>query len=277
MLSGINTLIVRVSDRDELFRESCRIAVEVAGFRMAMLAVIDRETGMVVPVASAGKNEDLMVDIRTTLASDQTASTTMVSRAIREKKPIVSNNALNDPQLSLGNKYIQAGVRSLVVLPLLTAGHVHGVLALYASERNFFHEDELKLLLELAGDIAFAIDHIEKQEQLNYLAYYDVLTGLANRSLFIERLAQYMRSMVSGTHTLAICLIDLERFKNINDSLGRPAGDALLKQVAQWLTRSTGDASLLARIEADHFALVLPNVGEEEEEVVRIVIGRAHV
>ncbi|MHB1273418.1 MAG: bifunctional diguanylate cyclase/phosphodiesterase [Rhodanobacter sp.] len=265
VLSGINALIVRVSDRDELFRESCRIAVEVAGFRMSMLAMIDRETGKVVPVASAGKSEDLMTDIRKTLASDQLASTTMVSRAIREKRPIVSNDSLNDPQLSLGNKYIQAGVRSLVVLPLLMADHVHGVLALYASESNLFHEEELDLLQELAGDIAFAIDHIDKQEQLNYLAYYDVLTGLANRSLFLERLAQYMRSTVSGTHKLAIGLIDLERFKNINDSLGRPAGDALLKQVAQWLTRTAGDASLLARIEADHFAVVLPGIGQDEE------------
>ncbi|HUW53298.1 MAG TPA: EAL domain-containing protein [Rhodanobacter sp.] len=270
VLSGINTLIVRVSDRDELFRESCRIAVEVAGFRMSMLAMIDRETGKVVPVASAGKSEDLMTDIRRTLASDQLASTTMVSRAIREKKPIVSNDSINDPQLSLGTKYIQAGVRSLVVLPLQMADHVHGVLALYASERNFFHEEELNLLQELAGDIAFAIDHIDKQEQLNYLAYYDVLTGLANRSLFLERLAQYVRSTASGTHKLAIALIDLERFKNINDSLGRPAGDALLKQVAEWLTCSTGDASLLARIEADHFAVVLPRIGQDEE-VARLV------
>jgi diguanylate cyclase (GGDEF)-like protein/PAS domain S-box-containing protein len=265
VLSGINALIVRAGDRDELFRESCRIAVEAAGFRMSMLAMIDRETGKVVPVASAGKSGELMTDVRNILASDQLAPTTMVSRAIREKRPIVSNDSLNDPQLRLGNKYIQAGVRSLVVLPLQMADHVQGVLALYAGERNFFHEEELDLLQELAGDIAFAIDHIDKREQLNYLAYYDVLTGLANRSLFLERLAQYMRSTPSGTHKLAIALIDLERFKNINDSLGRPAGDALLKQVTEWLTRRTGDASLLARIETDHFAVMLPGIGQDED------------
>ncbi|MDE2307884.1 MAG: EAL domain-containing protein [Xanthomonadaceae bacterium] len=265
VLSGINALIVRAGDRDELFRESCRIAVEAAGFRMSMLAMIDRETGKVVPVASAGKSGELMTDVRNILASDQLAPTTMVSRAIREKRPIVSNDSLGDPQLSLGNKYIQAGVRSLVVLPLQMAGHVQGVLALYAGERNFFHDEELNLLQGLAGDIAFAIDHIDKRERLNYLAYYDVLTGLANRSLFLERLAQNMRNTPSGTHKLAIALIDLERFKNINDSLGRPAGDALLKQVTEWLTRRTGDASLLARIETDHFAVMLPGIGQDED------------
>jgi len=50
-------------------------------------------------------------------------------------------------------------------------------------------------LTELAGDITFAIDHIDKQERLNYLAYYDVLTGLANRNLFFERVGQLIRTM----------------------------------------------------------------------------------
>ena len=112
----------------------------------------------------------------------------------------------------------------------------------------------------MASDIAYAIDHIEKHERLNYLAYYDELTGLANRSLFLDRAAQYIHSAISGRHKLAIGLINLERFKNINDSLGRPAGDCLLKQVAAWLTQFAQDANLLARIDADHFAIVVPEI-----------------
>lgn len=123
----------------------------------------------------------------------------------------------------------------------------------------------MKLLSELAGDVAFAIDHIGKQERLNYLAYYDVLTGLANRSLLLERVAQSMRSAVRGGDKLALFLIDLERFKNINDSLGRPAGDALLRLVAEWLTSKVGDANLLARVGADLFAMVLPQVKQDGE------------
>jgi len=82
-------------------------------------------------------------------------------------------------------------------------------------------------------------------------------------------LAQPLRSAVSGGHKLALFLIDLERFKNVNDSLGRPAGDALLKQVAEWLTRNSGDANLVARVGADHFAAVLPEV-KQEGNVARI-------
>jgi diguanylate cyclase (GGDEF)-like protein len=104
-------------------------------------------------------------------------------------------------------------------------------------------------------------------ERAEYLAYYDVLTGLANRHLFLERVAQYLRGAVSGGHKLAVFLIDLERFKNINDGLGRPAGDALLRQVAEWLTRNAGDANLLARVGADHFAMVMPEITQEGDVV----------
>jgi diguanylate cyclase (GGDEF)-like protein/PAS domain S-box-containing protein len=260
MLSGINALIVRVHDRDELFREACRIAVEDGGFRMAMLCMEDRLAKKIVPVATAGKDEELLTSITERLSSSKDASNTMVALAIREKQAVVSNDSVNDPRVLFGKKYAESGVRSLAILPLIISGEAVGTLALYSSEVEFFHEEELKLLTELASDIAFAVDHIEKQERLNYLAYYDVLTGLANRNLLLERVAQYMRSAVSGGHKLALGLIDLERFKNFNDTLGRPTGDALLKQVAEWLTHKMGDINLLARVDADHFAIVLPEV-----------------
>jgi diguanylate cyclase (GGDEF)-like protein/PAS domain S-box-containing protein len=261
MLSSINTLIVRVRDRDELFREACRIAVEAGGFRMALIAIVDSSTMKIVPVASAGKDEELLTAIKGMLSSSESAPNTMVARVIREKNFVISNDSQSDPHVVFGRKYAEFGVRAMAVFPLMVSDEAVGVLALYASESEFFQKEELKLLTELAGDIAFAIDHIDKQERLDYLAYYDVLTGLANRTLFLERVAQYLRSAVSGGHKLALFLIDLERFKNINDSLGRPAGDELLRQVAQWLTRNTaGDANLLARVGSDHFAVVMPVV-----------------
>jgi diguanylate cyclase (GGDEF)-like protein len=148
----------------------------------------------------------------------------------------------------------------MAALPVLVSDEAVGVLSLYADEANFFDEKEMTLLAELVSDIAFAIDHINKDERLKYLSYYDELTGLANRDLFLERVGQYLRTEVSARHRIAVLLIDLDRFKNINDSLGRPTGDALLKQVGEWLARNRGDTNLVARLGSDHFAVVLPNV-----------------
>src|SRR5207245_2332116 len=113
------------------------------------------------------------------------------------------------------------GFHSLVVLPLLVSDEAVGVLALYATEVGFFDDEEMKLLLELAGDISFALDHIAKAEKLDYLANYDSLTGLANRTLFHERLVQYVIAAQPEKSRLAIAVVDVDRFKIINDSLGR--------------------------------------------------------
>jgi len=187
--------------------------VEEGGFRMAMIVIVDQSTMLPVSVTSTGKDEELLVAIKNVMSSSEGMQTTLVARAIREKNAVISNDTQNDPRLLFGNHYSAAGVNSMTVLPLIIEGEAVGALALYASEIDFFQIDEMKLLTELADDIAFAIDHIEKQERLHYLAYYDPLTGLANRSLFFDRAAQYIYSAINNGRKLAIGLIDLERFK----------------------------------------------------------------
>jgi len=184
---------------------------------------------------------------------------------------VLCNDIATDTSMGeLRDELIKEGHRSLGCFPLTTAGRPAGVIALFAGEANAFDEEEARLLMELSCNISFALDHIEKEEKLNHLAYYDVLTGLANRTLFLDRVAQYLRSAGNSGDQLAIGLIDLERFKNINHSLGWPAGDALLRQMADWLTQRFGDASLLARVDADHFAVMLPKV-KHAGELARVV------
>jgi diguanylate cyclase (GGDEF)-like protein/PAS domain S-box-containing protein len=272
MLSGINALIVRARDRDELFREACRIATEEGGFKMIWIGLVDQARRKMIPVASVGVREEFMAEIRDTftLQEGTAQGQTMTARAVREAKPRVANNLETSTDVLFRKEHLAAGIRSMAVLPLIIGGTVVGVVALYAYEIEFFHSGEMRLLTGLTGDIAFAIDHIEKQERLDYLAYYDVLTGLANRALFLERTAQYIRGAASSRRKLALFLIDLERFKNLNDSLGRPAGDLLLKQVAAWLTQVVGDANLLARVDADHFGIVLPDI-KSVRDVLRVL------
>ena len=90
MLSGINTLIVRVRDRNELFSEACRIATDEGGFRMIWIGLIDHTLQKIVPVASVGVRDDFMAEIRDglTLQEDSTHGKTMTARAVREAKPV---------------------------------------------------------------------------------------------------------------------------------------------------------------------------------------------
>lgn len=271
VLSQINGLIVRVRDRDELCREACRIAVEAGAFRMAWIGVIDPQTLDGEVVAWHGVEQGYIDKIRLTARDGTPHSDRPACRALRQSLPVICNDiATADSLAPLRDELLRGGHKSAGYFPLMPAGRPEAVIALFAGELDVFDDEETRLLLELAGNISFALDHLEKEKKLNYLAYYDALTGLANRSLFLERLAQHMRSAVSGGHKLGLYLIDLERFKNINDSLGRPAGDALLKQVAQWMTSNLGDANLSARVGPDQFALVLPEV-KPEGNVVRLL------
>jgi diguanylate cyclase (GGDEF)-like protein len=262
MATGISASMVRVRDRADLFNRSCQTAVEHGEFEMAWIAVIDPNENRIVPVAWAGQDEPVMSTIKTHFSSSEGTlqGNTLAARAIREKAPIISNDVQNDEGLIFGKMHAQSGVRSLAVFPLIVSDNAIGVFALYTSKPEFFDAAGLLLLTELAGNVAFALDHLERRERLDRLSNYDTLTGLANRRSFLERVAQYMRSADDDGHKMAVFLIDLERFKKLNDSLGRSAGDALLKQVAEWLAQNAENVNLVARLDADHFAVMLPKV-----------------
>ncbi|MDA3900979.1 MAG: EAL domain-containing protein [Spirochaetes bacterium] len=270
VLSGINTLIVHAKDHNELFIKACQIAVKEGGFHMALLCIIDQQTKKIIPVSSVGENIEILTDFKNLLLSGDDVSNTMVGRAVEEKKILFSNDLANDPQSYSSRQFDEKGILAMIVLPLIVAGESVGSLSLYTGEIDFFQEEEINLLKELSNDISFAIDHINKQTRLDYLAYYDELTGLANRNLFLDRLSQYIRSAVQDGHKLAIYQIDLERFKSINASLGRNAGDELLKQVAEWLKVNIGDSNLLARIETDNFAMIMPTVMQDNDLICHL-------
>src|SRR5262249_12644171 len=153
----------------------------------------------------------------------------------------------------------ERGIRSLAVIPLLAGERAVGTLSLYAADAGFFNDAEVRLLLDLAGDISFALEDIEKGEKVRYLASYDALTGLANRGLFLERLAQLVAAARAERQRLALVIVNIERFRTINDVFGRQAGDELLKAVAARMVEVTRDPGRVACVGADHFAVVVPN------------------
>src|SRR5229473_7635071 len=266
VLSGINSAIVRAHSRDELFRDACRIAVGAGQFRMAWAGIVDCEAMRVKPVAWDGEVRDFFDNAP--LAIMTTSGQSLVGQAVREKKPVISNDVQNDPERMMKKECLERGINSLAAFPLIVGGEAVGVLTLYAGELGFFDSEEIKLLVDLAGNISFALEHIESEEKVRYLAYYDSLTGLANRTLFLERLAQYVSTASREQHRLALVIVNIERFKTINDTFGRQAGDELLKQVVGRLLELAKDPSRVARVGADHFAVVVPDL-EHEESLVR--------
>lgn len=96
------------------------------------------------------------------------------------------------------------------------------------------------------------------EAQASHLAHYDSLTGLANRFQMSQSLEKILHAPRDDHRSCAVFLLDLDRFKQVNDTLGHPAGDALLKQVSQRLLRTVGEAGRVGRLGGDEFKVILP-------------------
>lgn len=98
----------------------------------------------------------------------------------------------------------------------------------------------------------------QRQEELQIQALHDALTGLPNRILFTERLEQVIKDMHRSQQQMTVMILDLDRFKDINDVLGHPVGDQLLQHVAQRLEDVIRESDMVARLGGDEFAIVAP-------------------
>lgn len=102
------------------------------------------------------------------------------------------------------------------------------------------------------------------QQQVTRLAHYDSLTGLANRVQMSEALEQILAAPRERDRACTVLMLDLDRFKQVNDTMGHPAGDALLKQVAQRLERVVGKYGRCGRLGGDEFEVIVPGEGDRE-------------
>lgn len=265
VLSGINSAIVRIRDRHDLFREACRIILEHGGFNLGWIGVLDQATGKLIAVAQAGLPEETISTVFNGSIGLVPAGAAAVT--IRDRRTAIDNVIEDAPgTIPAGHEpdsirvrlaAIELGAKSVISLPLVVEGEIFGVLTVYAPDRNFFDDEEVKLLDELAVDVSFGLTFIAKEEKVDYLAYYDTLTGLPNRTLFFDRLGRQLATAERERRSVALILLDIDRFRMVNDTLGRQAGDILLQAISQRIKDSVRDEDTVARTSADSFAIAV--------------------
>ena len=159
----------------------------------------------------------------------------------------------------------------MIVSPLIGRKSVVGVLKLQSPQPRAFSEEDIqtvKLMSELIGAaILHATDHermeIESRE-LFIRATQDSLTGLANRSLFFDRLRQQIAVAKRDQTRIGILLIDMNNLKALNDNVGHHAGDAALKELGARITSATRATDTVARLGGDEFTVILPSIHARE-------------
>ena len=106
------------------------------------------------------------------------------------------------------------------------------------------------------------------EEALQYMAYHDSLTGLPNRILFRDRLNMALVSAGRNKKRVAVMVLDLDRFKEVNDTLGHDVGDRLLKAVADRLVETVRKGDTVARMGGDEFLLIVPEISSEDDAII---------
>ncbi|MCM8800203.1 MAG: GAF domain-containing protein, partial [Candidatus Omnitrophica bacterium] len=166
ILTDINQLIVRATDRDKLFIDTCRIMVEAGLYRMVWIGLVDKETKLVKPVSWWGYVDGYLDIIKISADSSIPEGRGPTGVAIREAKPYICNDIENDPLMQLyREEALKRSYRSCAVFPLRVGLEIIGVLKVYAEKPHFFEEEEIKLLGELARDLSFAIEYLDKEER----------------------------------------------------------------------------------------------------------------
>lgn len=151
--------------------------------------------------------------------------------------------------------------------------HKNGEMYAESTSISYVYDEVGKIKRHIAvfGDVT---EKKQAEEKIHYQANYDPLTGLPNRQLFQDRLHSAVASAKRNNAQLALLFIDLDRFKEVNDSAGHEAGDRLLIQVAQRLNECIRESDTLARLGGDEFVVILNNLSKNNdvEDIVRAML-----
>ncbi|MFA9190634.1 PAS domain S-box protein [Flavobacterium sp. FZUC8N2.13] len=164
-ISRINQIIVRTKERNQLFKEVCNTAVEIGGFKMAWIGMIDLDTQDVIPVGVGGLDQEYLVNIKKISAKiDKEGGRGPAGIAIRKGVHQVCNAIADDPSMNLWREEaLKKGFQSLIAIPIKMYEKVVGVFMIYAAEKNYFDDEEISLLNNAASDVTFALEFFEEE------------------------------------------------------------------------------------------------------------------
>lgn len=263
-LSSINELIARDPEPALVYQEAARILAQVDRGLAVHIAEVDvaDERMRIVASAGAGIDDKLAEEFRATALStqvEQAGGQGIAAYAFRARHTVVWTRVTSATPLPIHSALRSAmGTRSLLGAPIFANGICTAVLIISAREVDFFRPDLVALSERLVANIGFALQAYRQREALAAQAFTDALTGLPNRALYEDRLRMAASQVDREGGQVAALLIDLDRFKDVNDRFGHHIGDQVLKSVAERIMAVLRGGDTLARLGGDELVVMLP-------------------
>ncbi|OIR03297.1 phytochrome-like protein cph2 [mine drainage metagenome] len=270
LLSKCNMVLVHAENEEELLTRICQMAVEIGDYLMAWVGFAESDTTKSVrPVAQSGY-EEVYLDSIDVKWADTELGRGPTGTAIRTRKTVINQEYQTNPKMAPWREAaIKRGYHSSIALPLVVSNRMLGAITIYSSEPNAFIPEEVALLEELAVDLAYGIEtlrmrieHEAARKEIEFLAHHDPLTGLPNRLLLRDRFDQAVAFSHRKHTEVAVLFLDLDNFKQVNDSLGHGVGDQLLLHVVERLRSCIRETDTISRQGGDEFVILLTNVHE---------------
>ena len=267
-LNALNRMAIAVTsslDLKEVLDRIMHLGIGLTASKASCIAFYDRETQHFKEWVTQGLSEHFVqnMSFRPGGLADE-AFTPITTTA---GTYILSND---QPQTKhkLSKLAHEEGIKSFICLPLASHANRLGVIYFYRTDRDTFTPDEIELLTTCAHLAAEAIENARLYDQTKEQARTDALTGLYNRREFELRLAEEHRRAARYAKPYALMMLDIDHFKQVNDTHGHPAGDVVLKTLANILRKQLRDVDLAARYGGEEFVVVFPEISGEAAKKV---------
>jgi diguanylate cyclase (GGDEF)-like protein/PAS domain S-box-containing protein len=237
---------------EEAYQITVASAEEILDFSMCALDIVEGNK-LVVKATSSGLPPGASVET-------DLDEVNLASKTYRTGETILFSNLDEVPEASPTHEDFQSGISAPI-------GHI-GVFQVVSTEKNAFTTEDVRLLELLLGHTIEAVLRIRLQNQLREQATRDPLTGLYNRRHFRESIERETRRSQRYQHSIGFLMIDVDRFKKINDTHGHQTGDRVLQEVGDFLRKHVRAAEMVVRYGGDEFLIVMPEL-EEETNIVK--------
>ncbi|MFO8058490.1 MAG: sensor domain-containing diguanylate cyclase [bacterium] len=242
--------------------ELFEVAMSVIGHSLAIdeycLMLLDRDSGQLMIQASHGMPENVVS--QGVIAPDAG----MVSHVVKKQEPILIQDMEKEEDFVY---FPGSGINTGCYLGVpLTGknGDLLGVLSTHKPTPNGLEESDVGLFQTVADHVAIAVDNALAFQKTRELSHRDDLTHLYNRRYFFERLERESYRARRYGRTFSLLMLDIDHFKNFNDSYGHLQGDEALKKIAGMLENSLRKADLVARYGGEEFLIILPETNKED-------------
>jgi diguanylate cyclase (GGDEF)-like protein len=244
---------------EQLLNEINRIALGLWSYALFEVILVNAETGALEVVAVVENGSKLIYDTPKSIKYDG-----VVGRTVRngEAERIIDVNSCP--------YYIEGleGARSELAVPMLSHGRVIGAINAESRSVGRFTERDQKLVSILAASAAMAVENARLHKQVSDLAVIDELTGINNFRYFMERLAEEKRRSERYNLPLSLIMIDIDWFKQTNDTYGHEVGNIILKELVEVIKECIRDTDRACRYGGEEFILILPQTDAMDAEVI---------